>query len=123
MTLVGKSPTLDVLIARKSTMALVATPLCRFRVSSSTMALMPKGVAAFPSPSMLAPMFMIMALIAGWSAGTSGKSRTMIGRSDRANARSTPASWATCIRPKNSAMVPTSPIARVTEAPAAASAA
>ena len=65
MTPSGASATLEVLMARKSAMALVATPGTGFKRLSSIMALMPKGVAALPSPSMLEAMFMIMALIAG----------------------------------------------------------
>ena len=61
----GSSTIEEVLMARKSAMALVATPLCRFSLSSSTMALSPKGVAALPRPSMLEAKFMTMAVIAG----------------------------------------------------------
>jgi hypothetical protein len=61
----GARATLEVLMARKSAMALVATPRTGFRRSSSIIALMPKGVAALPSPNMLLAMFMIMALMAG----------------------------------------------------------
>ena len=65
MTPSGASATFDVLMARNSTIAFVAVPLCGFRVSSSCIALMPNGVAAFAKPSMFEAMFMIMALCAG----------------------------------------------------------
>ena len=48
------------------------------------MALRPKGVAALPTPIMLAEMLRIIAPMAGESAGTSGKRRRMTGRSARA---------------------------------------
>ncbi len=65
MTPSGARATFDVLMARNSAIALVATPGVGLRRLSSIIALMPKGVAALPSPSMLAAMFMIIALIAG----------------------------------------------------------
>ena len=69
----GKMATLDVLMAAKRHMASVATPGRLFSLFNSIMALSPKGVAAFPKPSMLAERFMIMALMPGCSAGTPGK--------------------------------------------------
>ena len=75
---------------------------------------MPNGVAALPSPIMLAAMFRIIALIAGLSAGTSGKSRRMTGRTSRAMVAIRPPFSATRIRPRKKAMTPTSPIARST---------
>ena len=115
ITPVGNRVTEDVLIARNMTMAFVAVPLCEFSLSSSCMARMPKGVAALPRPSTLAEMFMIIAPIAGWSAGTSGNSRTMSGRTVLAMIASKPPASATFMRPRNSAMTPTSPIASVTD--------
>ena len=54
-----------VLIARKSTIALVAVPSSRFKVASSFIALRPKGVAALPSPRALAAIFITIAPTAG----------------------------------------------------------
>jgi hypothetical protein len=65
-------------------MALVAVPGFELSLLSSSIALIPKGVAALPSPSMLLEMFKIMALIAGLSSGTPGKSRRMSGPMSRA---------------------------------------
>jgi len=62
---VGRSASPLVLMARKSTMALVAVPFSTLSFSSSVMALSPKGVAALPRPSALAAMFMTMAPMAG----------------------------------------------------------
>ena len=115
---VGRMVTLEVLIARNKTMALVAVPLCWFSVSSSCMARMPKGVAALPRPRTLADMFRIMAPMAGCSAGTSGKRRTMRGRTVRAMMTSRPPASATFMSPRKRAMTPTSPMARVTALPA-----
>ena len=77
ITPVGKMLRPEVLIAKNSTMAFVATPGRRLRRLSSCIALMPKGVAALVRPIMFAAMFMIIAPMAGWSGGTSGKSRTI----------------------------------------------
>ncbi len=119
MTPVGSSVTLEVLIARNSAMALVAVPLCGLSVSSSCMARMPNGVAALPRPSTLAEMLRIIAPMAGCSAGTSGNRRTMSGRTARAMMSSSPPASATFIRPRNRAITPTRPMARVTASPAA----
>ena len=83
-------------------------------LSSSSIALIPNGVAALASPSMLAPMFNSMALIAGWPVGTVGNNRRITGLTARARMRSRPASWATFIRPRKNAIRPTRPIARST---------
>ena len=108
---VGAMSTMEeVLMARNSAMALVAEPRRVFRRSSSAMALMPKGVAALPRPSILAAKFMIMAPMAGWSGGTSGNSRSSSGRSARAMARNSPPRAAMRTSPKNSIIAPVSPI-------------
>jgi hypothetical protein len=60
---------------------------------------------------MLAEMFKIMALMAGWSAGTSGKSRRMSGASARAIDCIRPASRSTRMNPSQSAIMPMRPIA------------
>ena len=93
-----------VLMARNSTIAFVAVPFSALSASSSFMAFKPKGVAALPRPSALAAMFMTMAPMAGWSGGTSGKSRTSTGRIMRAMNFRPPASSTTFIRPRNRAM-------------------
>lgn len=101
---VGNSARPLVLMARKSTIALVAVPFSALRVFNSFIALSPKGVAAFPRPRALAAMFMTIAPIAGWSGGTSGKRRTSTGRISRAMKRKPPASSTTFISPRKSAM-------------------
>ncbi len=101
-------------MAKNRAMALVAVPGCLFRLSSSCMARMPKGVAALPSPRALADRLRIMAPMAGWSAGTSGKSRTISGRIKRARMTSIPPASATFIRPRNRVITPTSPMASST---------
>ena len=58
---------------------------------------------------------MIIAPIAGCSAGTSGNSRIISGRIRRAITVSSPPRSATFIKPRNRAITPTRPIARVTE--------
>ena len=101
-------------MARNSAIALVAVPGRLFSLSSSWIALMPNGVAALPRPIMLAAMLRIIALIAGLSSGTSGKSRRMTGRTARAMVAIRPPFSATRINPRKNAMTPTSPMARST---------
>ena len=110
----GARATFEVLMARNKTMALVAVPLWGLRLSSSCMALIPKGVAALPRPSILEAIFMIMALRAGWSAGTSGNNRTMRGRSQRARVCRNPPTCTTRSMPNQKAITPTRPMASVT---------
>ena len=75
----GRIARAEVLIARKRTIALVAVPRDVFNLSSSSIALIPNGVAALPKPSILLERCRTIALIAGLSAGTSGNSLFMIG--------------------------------------------
>ena len=63
---------------------------------------------------MLAAKLRIIALIAGLSAGTSGKSRRVAGRTSRARLAIRPPFSATRISPRKNAITPTSPIARST---------
>ena len=112
---VASKVTLDVLIARNRIIALLAVPGMGLSLLSSCIARMPKGVAALPKPSTLAEMFRIIAPMAGCSAGTSGNRRIISGRTVRAMITNSPPASATRIRPRNSAMTPTSPIANVTE--------
>ena len=114
MTPRGRRVTLEVLMAKKRHMALVAVPGSGASFSSSRMALIPMGVAALPRPRVLAAMFMIMALMAGCSAGTSGKRRTITGLRARAMARIIPPASTTRISPSHRAMGPMRPMARVT---------
>ena len=65
-TPLGSTASPAVLMARKSTMALLAVPFRPFSLSSCSMARMPNGVAALPKPSMLLEILRIMALMAGW---------------------------------------------------------
>jgi hypothetical protein len=117
----GRIATPAALMARKSAIELVATPGWRLSVFSSLIALRPNGVAALPSPSMFAARLRIIEPIAGWSSGTSGNSRRMSGRSARAMERMSPPSRTMAIIPSQSAICPTSPRARSTEALAAVS--
>ncbi len=79
ITVAGTSWTEAVLSAQSMACASLAVPGRGFSVSSSCMARMPNGVAAFPRPSTLAETFMTMAPMAGWPSGTSGKSRRSTG--------------------------------------------
>ena len=63
---------------------------------------------------MLAAIFRIMALIAGLSAGSVGKSSRMTGLTARPRLAIRPASEATRMRPRKNAITPTSPMARST---------
>ena len=65
ITPVGSRVTLEVFMARNMTMESVAVPGCGLSLSSSCMALIPKGVAALPRPSALADIFKIIAPMAG----------------------------------------------------------
>jgi hypothetical protein len=114
-TPVGMIASPAVLIARKSTMAFVAVPFTGFSRSSSCMARIPNGVAAFPNPRIFEPMLRIIALIAGWSSGTSGKRRRMTGAAADAIRRSRPPSDATFMRPMNKDITPTRPKASSTD--------
>ena len=80
----GRIASAEVLIASNSTMALVAVPGFELSLSSSSIALIPNGVAALPSPSMLLEMFRIIALIAGLPTGTEGNRRLSTGPTIRA---------------------------------------
>ena len=106
---VGSSARFDVLMAKNSAMALVAVPGRGFSASSSIIALMPNGVAALPKPSMLEVILRIIMLMAGCSAGTSGKSQHITGRNPRANACRSPPSCRTRISPSQRAITPTRP--------------
>ncbi len=65
IAVVGMSWTELVLIARKVHIAFVAVPGCGLSLSRSRIARNPSGVAALPSPSMFAAMFMSIEPIAG----------------------------------------------------------
>ena len=114
ITPVGSMARPAVLMARKRTIALLAVPFSLFRVSSCSIARIPNGVAALPSPSMFADMLRIIALMAGWSGGIPGKRRFITGPRALAKRRIRPPSSATRIKPKKNAMTPTRPIASVT---------
>ena len=73
----GTSCMLAVLIASSITIELVAVSLVGLSFCSSSIALMPNGVAALPRPKTLAAMLSAIIPSAGWSGGSSGK----IGRS------------------------------------------
>ncbi len=65
ITVAGRSWTEAVLRAQSMAWESLAVPGRGFRDSSSCMARMPNGVAAFPRPSTLAETFMTMAPMAG----------------------------------------------------------
>ena len=65
IAVVGINCTELVLIARKVHIAFVAFPGCGLSVSRSRIARRPSGVAALPSPSMFAAMFINIEPIAG----------------------------------------------------------
>ena len=99
-------------MARKSTIAFEAEPEWSIELrASSLMALRPKGVAALPIPRIFDAMFMIIAPIAGWSAGIVGEQPA--GQSGSACVAITsrrPASKAIRIRPRKKTMTPTRPM-------------
>ena len=107
--------TLEVLMARNITMALVAVFLSGLSSCNSSIAFRPSGVAALPNPSMLADMLSTMEPIAGWSAGTSGNRRTMIGLRPRAISEMRPDSSAIFMMPSHRAIIPIRPMAISTE--------
>ena len=95
-------------------MALVAVSLSGLIPWSSSMAFNPSGVAAFPNPRILADIFNTIEPMAGWSSGTSGNRRRVIGRSPFAIRRMSPDSSAIFIMPNQSAIIPMRPIAKFT---------
>src|SRR5439155_3452273 len=114
ITVVGTSCNDAVLMARNNTCALVAVPGVGFSLSSSSIALIPNGVAALPRPSMLAAMLSSIAEMGGWPSGTPGKSGRKIGRTARASLSTSPAFSAIFKSPSQSAMTPIRPMASVT---------
>ena len=108
IAVVGMSWIDAVLIARKVHIALEATPGRGLSFSSRLIARRPSGVAALPRPSMFAAMFMSIAPIAGCSAGTSGKRRTISGRSARARICTKPDRSASRMIPSQIAITPMS---------------
>ena len=110
----GKIASADVLIARNIAIAFVAVPGRLLSLSSSCIALMPNGVAAFTSPSMLADMFMTMAPMAGLPLGMLGNRNRMRGLTARAIESIAPASSTTFISPRKNVIEPTSPMASST---------
>src|SRR5437868_5024197 len=75
----GTSCTPEVVTAMNVTIALVATSLSGFNVCSSSIALIPRGVAALLSPSTLAARARTTAPAAGCSGGTSGNNHRISG--------------------------------------------
>jgi hypothetical protein len=104
----GMSWTELVLIARNVHIALVAVPGRGLSDSRSFIARRPSGVAAFPSPSMFAAIFISIEPIAGCSGGTSGNKRRISGWSARASKDTSPARSASRMIPSHSAMMPIS---------------
>lgn len=88
----------------------VAVPLFPFSVSRSFIALMPRGVAALSSPSMLAARFMVMLPIAGCPAGTPGIITRKSGVMRRARTEVIPDFSITRESPSQKHIMPASPI-------------
>ena len=98
-------------MAKNVHIASVAVSFCSFSSWSSFIAFKPSGVAALPSPSILAAIFKTIDPIAGWSTGTSGKSLIVIGLIIFAMIFISPDSSAIFIMPNHRAMIPINPIA------------
>lgn len=79
ITVAGINCTHAEFITRNMTIEFVALVFLSFSFWSSSIALMPKGVAAFDSPSILEAIFMTIALIAGCLEGRSGKKTLITG--------------------------------------------
>ena len=105
----GSSVTDAVLMTRNRICASLAVSLEGLSFCSSCIALMPSGVAALSRPSMLAPMFMVIAPSAGWFAGTSGNRRRNSGARPRVRMSSMPARSPIFITPSHSAITPVRP--------------
>ena len=97
-------------MAMNVTIGLVAVSLSPFSSWSSSIALIPSGVAALLSPSTLAAMATTIAPAAGWSAGTSGNIHRRTGRNARPSMVTRPAASAIRMIPSHSVITPTRPI-------------
>ena len=106
----GISCTPEVVMAMNVTIGLLAVSLSPFSSCSSSIALIPNGVAALFSPSMLAAIATTMAPEAGWPGGTSGNIQRSNGRSARPSVVTSPAASAMRMIPSQSVMTPTRPI-------------
>ncbi len=107
----GSRVTDAVLITRNRICASLAVSGDGLSFCSSCIALMPSGVAALSSPSMLAPMFMVIAPSAGWLGGTSGNRRRNSGARPRVSTSSMPARSPIFITPSHNAITPVKPSA------------
>ena len=105
----------EVVMQMNKIIELEATPRMGLSFASSLIAFRPKGVAAFDRPKMLAVKLMMIAPMAGWSSGTSGKRRRVSGASRCAIQRIIPASLPICIRPSTKIMMPVRLITSWTE--------
>ena len=85
-----------------------------FSSGISRMARSPKGVAALPSPSMLAAILLAMALRASGEAKALGNRRFKRGDKSRATASMAPPACKIRMSPVQNAMSPKSPVARET---------
>lgn len=72
ITVVGMMVTDDVFITRKVIILREATSLFLFNSCNFSMAFIPNGVAAFPSPNIFMTIFEDIYPMAGWSWGISG---------------------------------------------------
>ena len=116
-TVVGSRSRAAVLSTTNMAMWLVATPGVEESLFSSCMALMPRGVAALPSPSRLAEMFIEMAPMAGPAGSRPGKASRVRGERARLMMWVSPAFSATFISPHHRHMVPVRVITISTAAP------
>ena len=88
------------------TISLLAVSLLLLRVLSSSIAFNPNGVAALPSPKILALMFIVMFLNAGLFLSSFGKSGRKSGEKIRAINRVNPLSSAIFIIPDQRHKIP-----------------
>ncbi len=100
-----------VLMAMSMTIELVAVSSEGLSFCNSSMALMPNGVAALPSPNRVAVRLSAIIPSAGWSAGTSGNKGRRIGRTSFTRAKTMPESSAILSSPRNRDSTPIRPSA------------
>jgi len=119
ISVAGTIVTLDVFIAKKVHIASVAVSGLSFSRCNSCMAFNPKGVAAFPKPSILALKFIKIHPNAGCPFGIEGKSQRKRGAISRLSISISPDSSATLAMPSHKLTMPIRVIALCTALPAA----
>lgn len=114
ITVVGTTVMLEVVIASNVHIASLAVSFLGLSFWSSSIALMPSGVDALPSPSMLELMASDMYESAGCLRGILGNRNLTIGDMALAMDSVSPDAEATCINPDQSISRPVSPITNST---------